>query len=289
MSLIFLGCKIFFGVLKHDIIYCWFAEKPAFIAVFFAQILKKKSFVVVGGYEAAELPQINYGGLLDKKVKKKINYIIKHADLTLAVSRSSLREIEANFSPKHLMLLYNGVDVEKYYPKGEKENIAITVGSVTKDNLKRKGLETFIRAAAFIPKIEFVLIGDISEVTGNYLRSIASKNVTLTGRIPDSELLSYLQKARVYVQISAHEGFGIALAEAMLCECVPVVTANGALPEVAGVNAFYVPEKEPRKTAKAIKNAMNYKTKKQFREHILRNFSLTKREEILREVIGNSS
>jgi len=88
-----------------------------------------------------------------------------------------------------------------------------------------------------------------------------------------------------YVQVSAHEGFGISLAEAMLCECIPVVTNKGALSEVAGESAFYVPFNDPEDTAKAIKDALNIKSGKIFRKHILDNFSLKSRGKKLKKII----
>ncbi len=284
--ILLLAYKIFVGIFRNDIIYCWFAELPAYIAVFFSKLLHRKCIVVVGGYEVANVPDIEYGGMLNPKNMKKVKYILRNADLTLAVSESNKKEIENSFITKQLKLIYNGVQIKKFYPKGNKKNIVITVGNVTRENLQRKGLEAFVKSAAFLPDTNFILIGKHFDDSSEYLSSIASDNVTFTGLVNDDELLKYLQEAKVYVQISAHEGFGISLAEAMLCECIPVVTSCGALPEVAGKSAFYVPFGDPAETAESIQNALNGKTGEQFREHILNNFSLKSREEQLKKIIG---
>ncbi len=284
-QLVILVCTIFIETCKTDIIYCWFAELPAFIAVIFARLLHKKTIVVVGGYEVALVPEINYGGMLNPRNVKKVKHILRNADLTLAVSKSSQKEISENFKTEQIQLIYNGVDTDSFLPGKEKKSIVITVGNVTKDNLQRKGLETFVKSAKLLPNIEFVLIGKHFDDAGKYLESIASANVKFTGFIDDAELLRYLQLAKVYVQVSAHEGFGISLAEAMLCECIPVVTRKGALPEVAGESAFYVPFNDPEDTAKAIKEALNMKSGEIFRKHILDNFSLKSREEKLGKII----
>ena len=281
-----LAYKVFVGVCKNDIIYCWFAELPAYIAVFFSKLLHKKCIVVVGGYEVASVPEIGYGGMLNAKNVKKVKYILHNTNITLAVSKSNKKEIEDSFLTKQLKLVYNGVQTDTFSPQGKKKNTVITVGNVTNENLQRKGLETFVRSAAFLPDTKFILIGKHFDDSSDHLNSIASDNVIFTGFVNDDVLLNYLQEAKVYVQVSAHEGFGISLAEAMLCECVPVVTIRGALSEVAGASAFYVPFNDPAKTAESIQNALNTKTGEQFREHILNNFSLRSREEQLKKIIG---
>ena len=277
--------SILWGVLRSDIVFCWFAELPAFIATFFSRLFHKKCIVVVGGYEVANVPEIGYGGMLDPKNVKKVRYILKNADLTLAVSRSNLNEIKENFHTKRTELIYNGVRTDSFYPQGEKKNTVITVGNVTSENLQRKGLETFVRSAVLLPDTEFIVIGKHCDNSIKYLKSIASKNVRFTNFVSNEELLKWMQKAKIYVQISAHEAFGISLAEAMLCECIPVVTKRGALQEVAGDSAFYVPFGDIPQTAKMIRNALDSDNGKKYRKHIMDNFSLKNREEQLLNII----
>ena len=139
-NVLYLFFLILWGVLRSDIVFCWFAELPAYIAVFFSKLTHKKCIVVVGGYEVANVQEIGYGGMLNPKNVKKVQYILKNADLTLAVSRSNLNEIKENFRTKRMELIYNGVRTDSFYPQGEKKNIAITIGNVTSENLQRKGL-----------------------------------------------------------------------------------------------------------------------------------------------------
>ncbi len=95
-----------------------------------------------------------------------------------------------------------------------------------------------------------------------------------------------MQRAKVYVQVSAHEGFGCSLAEAMLCECVPVVTDRGAIPEVVGDTGFYVPFGDSKVAATKIKDAMMAtKNGKRARERIVNLFPLQKRErDLVKEI-----
>ena len=60
----------------------------------------------------------------------------------------------------------------------------------------------------------------------------------------------------MYVQASAHEGFGLSVAEGMLAGCIPVTTRAGALPEVVGDIGIQVEGQDPAQLAAAISAAL---------------------------------
>lgn len=91
--------------------------------------LRKKSIVVVGTYEVAYVPEINYGALLSLRRRLEVKFILRHTSKILAVSKSSEKEILRFTMPKNLKLVYNGIDAEKFKPAGEKENLVVTVGA----------------------------------------------------------------------------------------------------------------------------------------------------------------
>jgi glycosyltransferase involved in cell wall biosynthesis len=62
-----------------------------------------------------------------------------------------------------------------------------------------------------------------------------------TGRVSDDELIRRYQTCAVLAQPSYNEGFGLPVAEAMLCGLPVVVSDGGALPEVAGSAGKVVP------------------------------------------------
>ena len=86
----------------------------------------------------------------------------------------------------------------------------------------------------------------------DYLKGVATANVTFTGSVSADVLLDYYRKASVYVQPSLHEGFGLSVAEAMLAGCVPVTTGAGALPEVTGKCGVRLSSPDPAEIAQAI-------------------------------------
>jgi glycosyltransferase involved in cell wall biosynthesis len=279
--------RLFVGVLYADLVYTWFAGTNAFFIVLFSKFLGKKSVVVLGGYDVAYVPEIGYGSLLSPFERVKVKFILKNATKVLAVSKSTFKETLHFTQPKRIAVVYNGVDVEKFRPLGDKdkEDLVITVANITELTLKRKGLDTFVKASAYLPNIQFILVGKYDNSV-EHLKRIAGSNVTFMGYVSDKSLVALYRRAKVYCQLSAHEGFGVALAEAMACGCVPVVTRRYALPEVVGDAGFYVPYGDPKAAAEAIKNALKSNKGIQARERIQKYFSLKAREQkLIKEII----
>ena len=273
------------GILWADVVYAWWAELNAFFIVLFCVLLHKKSIIVVGGYEVAYVPAINYGTLLSPIGRLEVKFILQHASKIIAVSKSSEKEILSFVKPKALKLVYNGVDIERFKPSGDKENLVITVGGVSHGTINKKRLDTFVAASKYLTDVQFVMIGKIFNDSIKQLRSKASCNVKFTGYVSAESLLRYYQRAKVYCQLSTQESFGVALAEAMSCGCVPVVTRKYSLPEIVGDAGFYVPYNDPEATAEAISEALISNKGLKARERIETFFSLEKREQILLQEI----
>ena len=58
------------------------------------------------------------------------------------------------------------------------------------------------------------------------------------------------------MQASRHEGFGLAVAEAMLAGCVPVVMNVTAMPEVVGDAGVLIESQRPEDVAEGIRRAL---------------------------------
>jgi glycosyltransferase involved in cell wall biosynthesis len=123
------------------------------------------------------------------------------------------------------------------------------------------------------------------------IRGLFPRNVRVTGKVSKRHLLSYYQKASFYCQLSRHEGFGVAVAEAMACKCVPIVSDAGALPEVVGSCGLIVPEGDPSKAAIMIENYIGkmHDLANSARSRVAANFSVEKRASQLRRVIFEMS
>ncbi len=262
----------------------WFVLGYATSSVLLSKILRKKTMVNAGGWDVLNMPELDYGAMRTKDRVQKTIFALRNADTVLTVS-DSMKEDVLNWVDREVEVIHLGFDWNHFVPKGKKEAMALTVGNVTKQNLKRKGLETFVRAARFLPDVPFILVGSLKGDVMKHLKPILSPNVQITGYVDDDELLRYYQKSAIYVQVSAHEGFGCSMAEAMLCECYPVVTDRGAIPEVVSDTGTYVEYDNPEATADAVAKALEKRDGTKARKRIQTNFPIEKRERELVQAI----
>lgn len=277
-------------VKSHDLVFGWFASWHTFLPMEFARRLHKPSVLVIGGYDVANIPEIGYGhqrGGLKRWLSRRT---MRSATCLVTNSGYSQEEVvrNAGLAQEQVNAIYHGVpDPFGALPQGPRVRLALTVGNVDRSNLKRKGHEAFVRTAALMPDVDFVLAGAASNGAFDYLRSIATPNVTLTGRLSDESLNDYYRQASVYVQASLHEGFGLSVAEAMLAGCVPVVNRVGSLPEVVGDTGIYIESPDPEEISSAIEKALASPeaARASTRQRILDEFPMEKRGQLLEQLI----
>jgi len=282
--------KIFSGVLRSDVIFCWFASDHAFLSVLFSIFFRKKSIVIVGGVDAANVPELNYGRFtLGWHKRKMTSFAIKHATKVLVVDPSLKEDVikNAKVSGENIEYVPTGYDPSYWIPKEKKDNIVLTVGGVVETIVKRKGFFTFVKAAKHFPNVKFMIVGKHIDGSIDELKRIATSNVEFTGFVPDDVLLSFYQKAKVYCQLSRYEGLPNALCEAMLCECVPVGTKYCGIPTAIGDAGYYVQYSDEKATVEAIDKALkNHGLGKRARDTIRTLFPLSHREEKLVNIIS---
>ncbi len=274
-------------ILHCDIVYSWWADLHGVLVVLVCMLLHKKSVIVVGGYEVSYLPKIRYGKLLSMQGRIQVKFILKHSSTTLVVSKSSANETQQFTKPKNLKVVYNCVDTHKFHPSGAKQNIVLTVaGNIYGDRIKTKGVDKFLQASRLLPNVQFILVGNSIDDSMKTLKATAGPNVVFPGFLSSEALLPYYQKAKVYCQFSEHESFGVALAEAMSCCCVPVVIKKFSLPEIVEDTGFCVSSDDPQIIADTINIALKSDKGQSARERIERHFSIESREETLTKEIG---
>ena len=278
-------------IITSQLIFCWFADHQTLLAVLIARILRKKSIVIIMGYEVANVPEIGYGRILKRYGRYFVYQTIRYADKVVALSNwtktQAFKNLRLNPDKVDIQILYLGFPISFIDKDLLKLPMVLTVAFIKWGNVKRKGLEMFVKSAAYLPSIPFIVIGYWIDNSIDYLKSIASTNVKfIETPLGGSEVITdYFRKAKVYVQASLHESFGCALAEAMLWECVPVVTRCSAIPEVVGNTGFYTLSNDPKELASKIAQANKSDSGQKARERIIRMYPLEKRKKTLLELV----
>lgn len=271
-----------------DVVFIWFAGSHAFFTTLLNSIFKKPIVIVTGGYDVAKIKEMKYGWMINPITKFMVKYALKHASKIIAISNFNKKEIEKNIGIKNAGLVYLSVDGNYFTPSGKKENIILAVSAVDSWNRARlKGLDMYVKVAKLLPDEKFLLIGAQKDALEK-LKEISPPNVEFIPPISRDELIKYYHKAKVFCQLSYYESFGLTVAEAMSCECIPVVTRKGALPELIGDAGFSVRYGEIYETVNAIKDALNdNKVGENARKRTIANFSLENREKKLIAIIKN--
>jgi len=276
-------------VYDSDLIFAWFANDHSYVACHFAKLFGKPMIIALGGGDVTAIKSLNYGNLLRHPWKFYVIRSLKCSDLILAPSFFTRKETflrVRKLDPYKVLVLYHGFDPNKYVPSSSKEDIVVTIASIDRITMYRKGLIYFVRAAKYLPDTRFVVIGKPLDNTISLLKSLAPQNVEFTGYLPERDLINILQKSKVYVQASLHEGFGCAVVEAMLAEAVPVVTKMGALPEVVGSCGIYVPYGDPQSLAEAIRKVfLKPELGKKARIRSLKLFNINRRKRYLLKIV----
>ncbi len=257
------------------------------VVVTLARVLGRKVIIVTGGIDATYVPDIGYGAMGHWLHRRLFAYSIRLAHSVLPFSNSSRDEILRYSRPSRVRTAYLAIDTELFRPGNEpRARRAVTACySISPGTLRRKGIDTFIQAAALLPDVEFVVVGSIDQGTWAALAEQTPPNVRFTMRRYDRHRYArLLQTSAVYVQASAHEGFGVSLAEAMSCGCVPVVTDRYALPEVVGDTGYLAPFGDPAALAQAIQEALDHPEKGEAaHQRAVEHFPEARRQRLLRE------
>lgn len=282
------------GVIWCDLVFAWFGAFHALLPFLLAKALKKPCVVVSSGYDVANEPQIQYGNMRPSLRRWIGKWVFRLADQVLPVSQFAACEATANaeVAQEKIQVIPHGVSLSGDLILNEnmhRQPFVLTVGGISELNLECKGLLNFARLAALFPKHAFFIIGPIQERKAlQRLQEIAPSNLLIPGAMEYNELRRFMQTVSVYVQLSYYESFCMALAEAMLAGCVPVVVNRGALPEVVGDTGFVVPYNDLQQAARAIENALSADiyTRKRASQRIARHFSLEARANSLLEVLA---
>lgn len=252
-------------------------------------LFRKKLFVITGGYDVVYLPEIDWGQLRDKRSRRLVGWILKTVDTVLPFSDNAEAEIRRTFRTRRMRTVYPAIDTSFFDFDNDISRIDRVVTCCYQYNamvIIQKGLKYVIDVARRLPSIEFCITGDPLDKDAIAFQQQAPKNVRFLPRLPArSDYRDFLRGSSVYLQLSHHEGFGVSIAEAMACGCVPVVFDRYSMPEVVGDAGYIVPFADVDAAAVSVRAALRCDLSKRSsaRSRVVERFSEEHRQLAMKE------
>ncbi|MFA5648910.1 MAG: glycosyltransferase family 4 protein [Bacteroidales bacterium] len=264
-----------FNIRKYSVVYCWFADYHSAFPVLFSNFFSKTSVVVVGGYDAMYIPEIEHGVFKNLKSYrvKCVKYALSNATYVFPVDESLEYSVNTyadskgiKVGIKHYVKHFKGQIVAiptGYNPNAwmkptemAKKQSVITLASVPDNKtFKLKGLDMFLEIATQMPEVQFSIVG-LSTLMEQKIRPTAPENVRFFGYVEHSKLPAILSEHKVYAQLSLCEGLPNALCEAMLCECIPVGSNVNGIPKGIGNTGFILKNRDVNEAIKLVSQAL---------------------------------
>lgn len=280
------------NIWSSHIIYIWFADFHAVLPALFARLTGRKCVVVIGGVDAAYLPQYRYGTKSRLLGRLSLWLTVRMAHLLLPVSQFTLNDISRNVSSR--LVRKSKVIHNCYSPAqivspalGNRHLVLSIAMASSESTLYIKGVDLFLNAAALMPDLNFMVVG-LSGGAMNLAKRIAPPNVVLSEPISFEKLKELYAQTRVICQFSRQESFGIALLEGLAAGCVPVIANCCGPAEVfSGADVPAIDEFEPAVAAEAIKSAyrMEAARLKEIQQMVLPRFDCVLRSNRLQEIL----
>jgi glycosyltransferase involved in cell wall biosynthesis len=279
-------CRMVRNIHKADVIVVWFTLLDSVFVTLFARLFGKKTLYFVGGHEVEEIREYGYGSMLKPWYRRLLPLSFRYGDRIIVPSQCSLKHLRRYAPGDNAVVVPHGFDPVEITVALKKKQ-AVTVAPVVMDRLFLKGIIPFVRVANMLPQYRFLIIGEVEETARRVVeKESLHGNVILTGGLPFQKVKEILAESRIYCQLSYHESFGCALAEAMLAGCIPVAVNRGAMPEVLGNVGFLVEFNDVAATsgiiASQMENPMDDPTV--FRNYVIDNFHIARREKTLLKV-----
>jgi glycosyltransferase involved in cell wall biosynthesis len=210
--------------------------------------------------------------------RRLVPWSARRADHVITVSQYSKSDLVNlyNVDPEKITVTYEAAE-EDYYPRDReraREYIAeryrlerpfvLYVGRIqARKNLIRL-VEAFrqVRRAGF--EYDLVLVGksewNNEPVAARIVELGLSRNVVITGYVPQEDLPWFYNAADVFAYPSFFEGFGLPVMEAMACGTPVITSAGSSLEEIAGGAALIVDPRDLNSIKVALERLLGDKT-----------------------------
>ena len=275
---------------------CFFGGYHSVLPTVLGKLFHKKVFIQCGGMDAMNLPEINYGNFRKKWLKMATVFSFKNCSKILPVAQALVYQ-DYTYDPRFdrrqgllqlipdlktpIEVIHNGFDTNFWEDQQISKNpfsfITVAAGITMQNRAAVKGIDLILHMAREFPLYHFTLVGD------SFFKCDLP-NVKVFGKLNAKNLKELFNQHQFYLQLSLSEGFPNALAEAMLCGCIPIGSAVGAIPEIIGDWGFILEKKDPNLLKQIFQSLHTFNLtllRYEASNHIQRNFPFSKRQKAL--------
>jgi len=298
--MVFQFLSFFKNIRKIEVVVIEFGGYWALIPSVLGKLFNIPVIIILHGTDCASMPHVPYGSLRKKLLKLACKISYQAASILLPVSKS-LIYTENDYNDNHiyqginyhfpncttmLSVLHNGLDTSFWSPAAytSKENNRF-IAAFSENQFILKGGDLILALAEQYPKYNFYIAGTKKpdHISKN------TNNVHFLGRLTREELREEYRKSTFHMQLSMFEGFGLALCEAMLCECIPIGSSVNIIPEIIGNTGFVLNKKDINQLIEIVEKASFVQDKKKLgnkaRERIIEKYKSEIRKEKLQAII----
>lgn len=252
--------------IRFDHIYIWWWTY-ALYPVLLAKLLRRKS-MIAGVFNfrfesGAHGPDYFHRPFYQRLL---ISVAARLADANLFVSAKEHVAVSSHFrlkGPFYFPCAVGDEYLELSRSSSKREGL-LSIAWSGRENLTRKGVWDILTAMSCLKRrgvpVSLVLAGKIGDGFPELRRKVAEfaleECVKVVGEVDMEEKLKLFASAKIYLQPSYYEGFGLAAAEAMAAGCCVVTCDVGEVKNVVGDGGYYVSPGDPEGLARAIEGLL---------------------------------
>lgn len=189
------------------------------------------------------------------KIKWQIQKnILKTVDHVITISKSAKNDIHniIGIPMEKITVTYLAAGDEYKKLPITKNGTILYIGDINPN----KNLSTLLKTLVLLKSETLVMVGKALKESQDIKKEIEalgiSDRVILTGYVSSDEKVKLINLAKVYVQPSLYEGFGLPVIEAMACGTPVICGKNSSLPEIVGDAATFANVQDPIDLAEKI-------------------------------------